>query len=606
MEENNTKIEISEFDKAKFISEYEILNSISFNERITTYFNDYALDIFKNGVDENTINETYNKALEFVGITENELIDIIKHPSAGDLIRNYYYNQVLENNDLVMFDNGEKYRISKNEFKASYIFGLNPAVEGISHSITPRSDMIILEQGNDVVKRIINQQHREHYLIKEINKFVEEIAKSNDYEKQIEILRNEITSIKQDYNYDDRYKYDESFINHNKMLEQLMYEYKEFNSSLFLSIKESNELDIEKIDIKKDIIAAFNNVTGNYVNIKIETEKEIEPIASDEKINKKILTNLRENQEITLDKILDEIVNRTDIKTLTLDIHIDGNYEEFATSNELGKSIDDAVEKVREVVKDFEDIVIVYSMEELEYLQKEWRERNGIEEPKEKAGSMIEEKSYEDTKAEFAEKINNNENVSKGYVRISDDDFSKLGDILDKNELPYVANKSEKKDGINITVPIDKMDSLKEILYSKDVKLLQIVHGNIDWQNIKDSKPNVFTNVTKEEFMKFQELNNNQHKFIAFENKKGFSVYTDRDCKIAVKFTDNSKEKPTEKGASNKKSNNKTLSQVKKSVEDTKKENALKETQNKEKTDIVKSADKSSKTMEKSNNNKER
>lgn len=410
-----------------------------------------------------------------------------------------------------------------------------------------------------------------------------ESDKDEDYKRQIEILENEISSIKEDYNNDEKYKDDVNFIKYSEMLKQIMDEYKINSPELFK----------DKEDVKENVIAFFDKGSGNYIQVEAKINKE----------KNKVLTDLKENEEITLDKILDELLTRTDIKTLTLDVHVNGKTEEFVTSDKPGKSISDAVEKIREVVKDFKDIVIVYSKEELEHLQKEWRERNGIEEPAK--SNKVEEKGYEDVKSEFVEKINNNENVSKGYIRVSDDDFNKLGNILDNNELPYVANKSDRKDGINITVPIDKMDNLKEILISKDVECLQIVHGNIDWQKIKDDNPNVFANVTKEDFINFQGINNDKYKYIAFENNKGFSVYTEKSCNIKVKNLDK-KEKTVQKDATEGKNNKKRLYDIKQSVDDAKKENNLKETQNKEKTEKVKKVDKSSNTIEKSKNNKER
>lgn len=291
--------------------------------------------------------------------------------------------------------------------------------------------------------------------------------------------------------------------------------------------KEENYISIDELDEAeaysfKDIVAIFDKETGNRVEVFTQTEKVKDEVISD-----------KEKEEITLDKILDELKSRKDIKGLTFDVHIDGKTESFKTSDKQGESISDAVEAIKLAVKDFKDIVIVFSREELENLQKEWRERNGIEEPTEKLDEK-EDKSYKEVKAEFTEKINSDESIAKGYIRISDEDYAKLGDALDQNEIPYVASKSDLKVGFNITVPIDKMDLLKEVLSSRDINSLQIVHGNVDWQDIKGTK-NMCSGVSKEDFLKFQELNNNKFSYIAFENDKGFSVYMEKDCNIKIK-----------------------------------------------------------------------
>lgn len=569
MEENNIKkVDIRELDRAEFVDMYETLSNIPFNQKITVYFNDYGLNNFKYGVDKDKINEVYQNALDFFKITEDELNNLPSDFSTKSLfLEHYYYNQILKSGDVILYDTGERYKVLIDDEKG-LIKGINLAHSDVNYNtLHLNKSMIILEQ-DDIENKRVNQEYRDKYLIKGEIKFSDDILGAADYEKQIQHMRMNITEIKQSYNYDNLYEEDAKFIDLSEKFKQLNEEYKEFNKSLFSKIKGLDETVIDNVEEINNFIAVFDKESGNYIKAEVE-EKELNPI--DEH---KALSNLKENEEITLDKVLDELMSRTDIKTLSLDINIDGKSERFVTNNnEPDKSISNAVDKIRETTKNFKDIVIVYSKEELEFMQKEYRERNGLGDPEEKAN----EKSYSEAKAEFAEKINNNENLSKGYIRISDVDFIKLGNILDKNEIPHVSNKSDYKDGTNITVPIDKMDKLKEIIISNDIKCLQIVYGNIDWKKIKDSKPNTFHGVTKAEFEKFQEANKAKYKYIAFENDKGFSLYTEKDCDIKIKVkVQAKKEKLQNEDSKDKNTSKKTVAKVKKEISNVKKEESYK------------------------------
>ncbi len=405
----------------------------------------------------------------------------------------------------------------------------------------------------------------------------------------------------------------------------------------YISIDELDEVEENSF---KDIAAIFDKNTGNYIEVIAEEVKD------------KVITD-KDVEEITLYKILDELKSRKDIKSLTLDVHIDGKTESFKTSDKQGESISDAVEAIKLAVKDFKDIVIVYSREELEFLITQYREENGLEISAEKSESEAETKNYKDIKSEFIAQIKKNESMARCYIRISDEDYAKLGDILDENEIPHIAKQSDFKEGTNIIIPINKIDQLKDIISSKDIKCLQIVHGNVDWQDIKGTK-NMCIGVSKEDFLKFQELNNNKFNYIAFENDKGFSVYMEKDCNIKIKTktqtkenvkNESSKEKDTfkktlanakeevknikkgedipdltqnnsekdsivdknvDKEDYDSKDNKKSLNQVKQSVEDAKNKDSLKDTQSEEKQDNSKNADKISHAIEKSKNEKER
>ena len=287
------------------------------------------------------------------------------------------------------------------------------------------------------------------------------------------------------------------------------------------NIIDANKLDEAEAFVYKDIFAIYDKKTNHYLQVTAQIDKEKEEIKVD----------VKENLENEIDKILNELIKRNDIKGITVDIRMNDKTETYKTNLELGISINDAVNKIRETIKSFEDIVIVYSKQDLELLQKQFREDNGLEVVKE--SKTTDHKNYSSIRAEFIEQIKNNESLSKGYIRISDEDFTNLGDILDKNEIPYLAKGSELKDGVNIIVPIEKMEVLKEIFVDNNIKCKQIVNGNVDWNEIKGTK-NIFEYVTKEELRKFQELNNDKFKYIAFENKNKYAVYLENSCDISI------------------------------------------------------------------------
>lgn len=57
---------------AHLVAIYEELTSVPSNKRITYYFGDYGLDCFNYGVTEDQVRSIYDKALEAMGMTENE------------------------------------------------------------------------------------------------------------------------------------------------------------------------------------------------------------------------------------------------------------------------------------------------------------------------------------------------------------------------------------------------------------------------------------------------------------------------------------------------------------------------------------------------------
>ena len=147
--------------------------------------------------------------------------------------------------------------------------------------------------------------------------------------------------------------------------------------------------------------------------------------------------------------------------------------------------------------------------------------------------------------------------LKKPILRISNEDFASLGNIIEDSHIPYLSKNSEIKDGVNIIVPINKMDMLKDVFMENEIECKQIVHGNIDWHNIKDTK-NVYEYVTKEELLKFQELNNDKFRYIAFENKGKFAIYLQSECDIPLL----GRKKNFNKINSNKKTMNEVKTQV--------------------------------------------
>lgn len=54
------------------IATYEILFHVSEDERLTLYFGDYGAHYFKNNVTDEEIQPVYEKALEAIGLSEDE------------------------------------------------------------------------------------------------------------------------------------------------------------------------------------------------------------------------------------------------------------------------------------------------------------------------------------------------------------------------------------------------------------------------------------------------------------------------------------------------------------------------------------------------------
>lgn len=303
-----------------------------------------------------------------------------------------------------------------------------------------------------------------------------------------------------------------------------------------------DELDEAEAYAYKNIFI-FDKSDGKSVEVTVGFNKEMETQA---------INNLSD-----IDKVLEELVNRKDIKSLSINININDKSEVYKSNKDLGISIEDTVRKIKEVIKDFKDIVIVYSREELDALQKQFREEHGLD--GHNIPSKLDEanKEYKDIRADFIKQIKNNENISKGYIRISNEDFASLGNIIEDSHIPYLSKNSEIKDGVNIIVPINKMDMLKDVFMENEIECKQIVHGNIDWHNIKDTK-NVYEYVTKEELLKFQELNNDKFRYIAFENKGKFAIYLQSECDIPLL----GRKKNFNKINSNKKTMNEVKTQV--------------------------------------------
>jgi len=218
------------------------------------------------------------------------------------------------------------------------------------------------------------------------------------------------------------------------------------------------------------------------------------------------------------------------------------------------------IEKIMSTLITFKDPVIINSKEELEKLQAEFREAHG--------GKLVNKSEkvevIRDKKAELL-KLMDGQNT-RGYIRISHEDYLNAKILIEEMNIPFIAKESGIKVGVNIIVPIDKIQELKCMLLDNNNKILQQVEGNIDWNIIKKIQDiRGYGNVSIEELKDFQNVNKDAFKYIAFEKDGKYSVYMEPSCSVIIK---GDKIEKQEKGESNDK---KTLKDVNKMKDDYKK-----------------------------------
>lgn len=267
-------------------------------------------------------------------------------------------------------------------------------------------------------------------------------------------------------------------------------------------------------------------------NVKINNEKEI----------------VNQNIENEVDIFIKELTEK-EISSMAITIKLNGNIKEFVNDEKAGEkylSKDAQIEKIKETIKEFKNIVIVHSEEELKKLQEDFLKSQG--------------KSNEYKEANKEPEIK-----TKVYIRISEEDYDLFKSILEKENISIVASKVKDRDdksGMNMIIKSVDAERVRSILNQNNISILQDVDGNINWEDIKE-RSNKFENVTVEQLREFQSKNSDKYDYIAFRKDDVYTIFADKKCKIAIED-----------------SGRKTLKQLESKVKEHKNINALQSNKN--------------------------
>ncbi|WP_326910674.1 hypothetical protein [Sedimentibacter sp. MB31-C6] len=293
-----------------------------------------------------------------------------------------------------------------------------------------------------------------------------------------------------------------------------------------------NEFDENIKEDPTNFIGIYNKDDGNSIFIKtfdehsIEITKEMSSTfeqLSELDVNiKKVISDL-----IKDDKKIERFMTFVNVKGVQ-ELYIDDAAHKGVTEGPVNYlSRREQIEKIIETIVQFKNPVIVYSKEELERLQAEYKKASGKTEPLEKS-NMVNNK-----KSELLKLMD--EQSTRGYIRISNEDYLNIKKQIEELDIPFISKESGVKFGMNITVPIDKIKELKNLILVNDIKILQEVEGNIDWNKIKQIKGvKGFNNVREETLKEFQNDNCDKFKYIAFEKDGKYSVYVEPSCPLII------------------------------------------------------------------------
>lgn len=267
-----------------------------------------------------------------------------------------------------------------------------------------------------------------------------------------------------------------------------------------------------------------------------------------------LITNIIKNDKL-IEKFM-VIINTKGIEEAYID---DESHNGVAEGVVQFLSRQEQIEKIMSTLVTFKDPVIVSSKEELEKLQAEFIETHG----KKLVHRSEEKEVIRDKKAELLKLMN--EQKTRGYIRISDEDYIEIKNQIEEMGITYIAKESGNKLGMNIVVPVNEMHELKDLLLKSEIKILQEVEGNTDWFKFKKAEDINTHDISSETLKSFQNLNSDKFKYIAFENEGKYSIYTEPGCTVEIK---DEKIKYKEDGKNHEK---KTLKEVAKKKDEYKK-----------------------------------
>lgn len=285
------------------------------------------------------------------------------------------------------------------------------------------------------------------------------------------------------------------------------------------------DIDVSEAAAYKQVFGIFDKDNGDFVRIKSEESvKEIKPKKERKNPTRKTKAEIKDDVE----QIIQELSEK-EISSMVITIKINGIVEEYVNDEKAGEkylSKEAQIEKIKEAVNGFKNIVIVHSEEELLKLQEDLKKKL------EKAKVM--DKSVSNKGKEV---IKEPEVKTQVYIRISENDYELIKSMIEKENIKVMANKVKTRDdksGINLVIQLVDADKVRNILNQNDVPILQDVDGNINWSDIKE-RSNKFENVTVEQLRDFQNKNNDKFDYIAFREEDTYTIFADKNnCDIDI------------------------------------------------------------------------
>lgn len=285
----------------------------------------------------------------------------------------------------------------------------------------------------------------------------------------------------------------------------------------------------------KKILGIFDKDNGDFV--KIKSEKSVKEIETPKQKSDRKKPSRKTKSEVKdeVDRIILELSEK-EIKSMVITIKINGNIEEFVNDEKDGEkylSKDAQIEKIKETVNGFKNIVIVHSEEELKKLQenfikKQEKSMDKNDNSKGKNGE-VKAKSIKQTK-------DDPEIKTQIYIRISESDYEAVKSDIENENIKLITNKVTSRDdksGINMIIKAVDADKVRTILNKNAISVLQDVDGNINWDDIKE-KSNKFENVTVEQLRDFQNKNSDKYDYVAFRKEGKYTVFVDKKCDIVI------------------------------------------------------------------------
>lgn len=308
-----------------------------------------------------------------------------------------------------------------------------------------------------------------------------------------------------------------------------------------MSEKNSEDKMLKNIDeaeaaVYSQIFGLFDNGNGDFVKIKLdEKAKEIDN-SKPKKKRKTKSGNTKSKAKDEINRIIQEISEK-EIISMVLTVKISGISMEYVNDPKAGDKYmdkDAQIEKIKEAVKGFKNVVVVHSEEELNKLQEDYKIK--MEKTKASREEKTETKSSTN-KAIPKDDIKETEDRANVYIRIFETDYNSIKADLEKENIimftKTAAETREDKAGINLIMKPGDVEQVKSLLSKKDIEVLQEVEGNVDWNNIKDNSRK-YENITEEQLKQFQGKNKDKYDYIAFKKDNIYTVFADKQSDIEI------------------------------------------------------------------------